>query len=63
VQIPQPNEGMCVEAFIRGLKSDSFGESLVKKRPTYMADINLRAMLYVKVEKFARKKERGREMG
>jgi len=65
VQISQPNEGMCVEAFIRQLRSGSFGESLVKKRPANMADINLWIVSYVKVEEFARKKieERRVKMG
>jgi len=49
VHIPQPNEGICVEAFIRGLRSGAFGESLAKRRSEDMATINLRATSYIKV--------------
>jgi len=38
VQIPQPNEDMCVKAFIRGLRLGAFSESLVKKRSTYIVE-------------------------
>ena len=33
MQIAQPNEKVFVEAFIRGLRSGSFGESLIERRP------------------------------
>jgi len=59
VQISQPN----VEAFIRGLRLGSFGESLVKKRLVDMADVNLRAVSYVKVEEFSRKKKEEERRG
>jgi len=63
VQISQPNKGMCVKAFIIGSRSGLFRESLVKKRPANMADINLRAVSYVKVEEFARKKKEEERRG
>jgi len=55
-QIPMPNEGMCVEAFIRGLQAGKFGESLVRKRLEDMATVNIRATSHIKVEEFTRKK-------
>ena len=57
VKIPQPNEVMCVEAFIRGLRSGGLVESLLKRRPEDMAAINLKVASYIKVEEFARKKK------
>jgi len=64
VQIPQPNEEMCVKAFIRGLRSGRFGESLVHRRPKDMTPINLRVASYVKVEEFMTgKKEGGQSKG
>lgn len=57
VQIPQPNEGMCVKAFIRGLRLGRFNESLVRRRLEDMATINLRATSYVKAKEFTLEKK------
>lgn len=57
VQIPQPNEGMFVEAFIRELRGGTFGESLVQRRPKDMAAIKIRAASHIKAEEFTVKKK------
>ena len=57
VQIPQPNKGMCVKAFIRGIRYGGFGESLVKRKSEDMVTINLRATPYIKVEEIVRRKK------
>jgi len=46
VQIPHPNERMCAEAFIRGLRSGTFGESLVWKRPESNVSCQGRGVYY-----------------
>jgi len=51
-----PNEGMFVEAFIRGLRVGTFGESLVQRRLEDMAAINIKAVSHIKVEEFTIKK-------
>jgi len=51
-----PNEGMFVEAFIRGLRAITFGESLVQRRPEDMAAINIRAASHIKAKEFTIKK-------
>jgi len=42
VQIPQPNERLFVEAFIKGLRPGSFGESLIKRRSDRMVAVKTR---------------------
>ncbi|KAK7333534.1 hypothetical protein VNO80_30309 [Phaseolus coccineus] len=56
VQISHPNERLFVEAFIRGLQSGLFGESLIERRPDCMAAVKIRAMSHIKAEEFTIKK-------
>jgi len=56
VQIPQPNERMFVEAFIRGLRARSFGESLIERRPRDMVVFKIRVATHIKAEEFTIKK-------
>ena len=41
VQIPQSNKRLFVEAFIRGLRSGSFEESLIERRSDNMAAVKI----------------------
>jgi len=55
VQIPEPNERMFVEAFTRGLRAGTFGESLIERRPKSMEAVKVRAISHIKVEEFTEK--------
>jgi len=62
MRVVDPNEGLLVKAFVKGLRASSFGESLYRIPPKTLMEIRQRAAMEIETEEAMRhKKSRGQE--
>jgi len=50
VKIDPPNEEMVLEAFMKGLQTNPFSESLLRDRPETMAEVRRKAITHIDAE-------------
>jgi len=56
--IMSPNEKILVDAFLKGLRANSFSESLVRIPALSLSEIRLRATTHIEAEDVMRQKRR-----
>ncbi|GAA0174936.1 hypothetical protein LIER_28215 [Lithospermum erythrorhizon] len=59
--IPGADQKIVVIAFIEGLRMRKFKESLLKKKPSSLEEVNERAYKYIRIEEAEKRAEKGRE--
>jgi len=59
MRVVDPNEGLLVKAFMKGLRESSFGESLYRIPPKTLMEISQRAAVEIEIEEAMRHKKAG----
>ncbi|XP_027932759.1 uncharacterized protein LOC114188367 [Vigna unguiculata] len=59
MRVVDPNEGLLVKAFVKGLRANSFGESLYRIPPKTLMEIRQRAAVEIETEEAMRHKKAG----
>ena len=59
MRLIDPNEGLLVKAFVKGLRATSFGESLYRYPPRNLTEIRQRAAVEIETEEAMRHKKAG----
>ena len=59
MRVVDPNEGLLVKAFVKGLRASSFGESLYRIPPKTLMEIRQRAIVEIETEEAMRHKKAG----
>ncbi|GAA0154429.1 hypothetical protein LIER_12414 [Lithospermum erythrorhizon] len=58
--VPRTNQKIAVIDFIEGLRTSKFKESLLKKRPLSLEEVNKRAYKYIRIEEASKRDEKRR---